>query len=279
LQELLHHLPKSGNLHIGTARTAYFNWLAARSTNGKFILRIDDTDKSRNQDIFLKDIIDSLDWLGLNYDLMLHQSDRSDIYKSYLDKIDPKYLKKDGDAIRLNLPLDIIRDNWKDNLSNKPIITSIDDRQIISDMVLIKSDGIPTYHFASVIDDIDMNINCIVRGIDHLSNTIKHITLYDILGVDIPDFYHTGLIHNMNGKKISKRDGAISVKDYKDMGYKKDAILNFLLRMGWGPHIDNKANSIINVDKAIQMFWTDGKMRSAPSKMDINKLNWFNKKY
>jgi len=152
LQELLHHLPKSGNLHIGTARTAYFNWLAARSTNGKFILRIDDTDKSRNQDIFLKDIIDSLDWLGLNYDLMLHQSDRSDIYKSYLDKIDPKYLKKDGDAIRLNLPLDIIRDNWKDNLSNKPIITSIDDRQIISDMVLIKSDGIPTYHFASVID-------------------------------------------------------------------------------------------------------------------------------
>jgi len=124
-----------------------------------------------------------------------------------------------------------------------------------------------------------MNINCIVRGIDHLSNTIKHITLYDILSVDIPDFYHTGLIHNMNGKKISKRDGAISVKDYKDMGYKKDAILNFLLRMGWGPHIDNKANSIINVDKAIQMFWTDGKMRSAPSKMDINKLNWFNKKY
>jgi len=268
----------TGNLHIGTARTAYFNWLVSKSTNGRFLLRIDDTDINRSDDKYLKDIIDSLKWLGLDYDYMVKSSDRNLIYKHYLNIINPKYLKKDGNAIRLNIPKDSIRDNWKDNLIRKPIKTSDFDRDTISNMVIWKSDGSPTYHFASVVDDIDMGINTVIRGNDHLGNTLKHITLYDLLGFNIPDFFHVGLIHNMNGKKISKRDGAISVKNYKDMGYSKDAILNFILRLGWSPR-DPNMNGKISVDTAISMFLSGGKMKNSPCKMDISKLDWFNKLY
>lgn len=145
-------------------------------------------------------------------------------------------------------------------------------------MVLIKSDGNPTYHFASVVDDIDLGINCIIRGSDHIGNTLKHITLYDVFNKDIPDFYHIGLIHNMDNKKISKRDGAISIKDYRDMGYSRDAILNFILRLGWSPR-DPNMNGKIDVNTAIDMFWDLGKMSNSPAKMDIKKLDWYNKLY
>lgn len=241
-------------------------------------MRIDDTDSTRSDDTYLKNIIDSLKWMDLDYDYMVKSSDRNLIYKRYLNIIDPKYLKRDGGVIRLNLPKDFIRDNWKDNLIRKPIKTSNFDRNLISNMVIWKSDGSPTYHFASVVDDVDMGINTIIRGNDHLGNTIKHITLYDMIGFDIPDFYHVGLIHNMDGKKISKRDGAISVNDYRDMGYSRGAILNFILRLGWSPR-DPNMNGKIDRDTAIDIFWKSGKLSNSPAKMDINKLNWFNKIY
>lgn len=268
----------SGNLHIGTARTAYFNWLAAKSTGGKFLLRIDDTDSKRSDDNYIKSIVDSLDWLGMDYTDMFYSHKRTNIYKDYLDRIDPKYLRKDGDAIRLNLSPTNIMDSWKDNLVRKPIKTSNNDRDIIKNMVIWKSDGSPTYHFASVVDDIDMGVNTIIRGSDHLGNTNKHIVLYNLLNADIPDFYHVGLIHNMDGKKISKRDGATSITDYRDLGYSKDAILNFILRLGWSPR-DPNMNGKVDVDMAIDMFWKSGKMKNSSCKMDINKLNWYNKIY
>ena len=268
----------TGNLHIGTARTAYFNWLASRSTGGKFILRIDDTDKNRSDDKYLKDIFDSMDFLNLNYDNVYYSSKRDDIYLKYIDILikNNKIVKKDG-AYVMNPDLShMIPDNWNDGISGI-IKTNDGDIKLCKDLILIKSDGSPTYHLASVIDDIDMNINCIIRGIDHLSNTIKHIMIYNLFDKDIPNFYHVGLIHGIDGKKLSKRNGAPSLMDYSD--YNPDAILNFLLRMGWGPFLDNKDNSIIPRDKALKMFWTDGKMRSPSSKLDLNKLNWYNKKY
>lgn len=241
-------------------------------------MRIDDTDSSRSDDRYIDDILDSLDWLGLDYDYMVKSSDRLDIYSDYLNKIDPDFLMKDGDAIRLHVPHNTLRNMWKDNLIRKPIKTSDFDRDTISNMVIWKSDGFPTYHFASVVDDIDMGINTVIRGNDHLGNTLKHITIYDLLKTDIPDFYHVGLIHNMDGKKISKRDGAISITDYRKMGYSRDAVLNFILRLGWSPR-DPDMNGKITRDIAIDMFWKDGKMKNSPCKMDVSKLDWFNKIY
>ena len=172
----------------------------------------------------------------------------------------------------------MVRDNWKDGLIRKPIKTNDFNRSDISNMVLIKSDGIPTYHFQSVVDDIDLNINCIIRGCDHTGNTLKQITLFDIFGMDIPNFYHIGLIHNMMGKKFSKRDGDTSITDYRDMGYGRDALLNFMLRIGWSPR-DPNMNGVIDRDMALDMFWVSGKMSNASAKMDVKKLNWYNKQY
>ena len=268
----------TGNLHIGTARTAYLNWLAAKSTGGRFVLRIDDTDIDTSDPIYTTNIIDSLDWLGLDYDVRVDSSDRSDIYKDYLDRIDPKYLIKDDGCVRLSIPTDMIRDNWKDSLGRRPIKTSDFDRNSISNMVLIKSNGLPTYNFQSVVDDIDLDINCIIRGTDHIGNTLKQITLFDLLNKEIPDFYHVGLIHNMQGKKLSKRDGDMSITEYKNTGYSKDALLNFILRIGWSPR-DPNMNGIIDQDMALNMFWDSGKMSNSSAKMDLDKLDWYNRKY
>lgn len=209
---------------------------------------------------------------------MVSSSDRSNIYTDYLNKIDPKYLIKDDGCIRLNVPKDFIRDSWNDGLSRKPIKTHDSNRNDIFNMVLIKSDGSPTYHFQSVVDDIDLGINCIIRGTDHIGNTLKHIALYDVFNKDIPDFYHIGLIHNMDGKKFSKRDGATSITDYRDMGYTKDALLNFILRIGWSPR-DPNMNGLIDRDTALDMFWKSGKMSNSSAKMDMKKLDWYNGKY
>tara|TARA_R110000772_G_scaffold2410_2_gene8449 strand:+ start:63907 stop:64503 length:597 start_codon:yes stop_codon:yes gene_type:complete len=192
--------------------------------------------------------------------------------------IDPKFLKRDDGCIRLNIPKDMIRDSWKDCLTRKPIKTNDFNRGNITDMVLIKSDGTPTYHFQSTIDDIDTNVNCIIRGSDHIGNTLKQITLFDLFKQDIPDFYHVGLIHNMVGKKYSKRDGATSIADYRNQGYSKDALLNFMLRLGWSPR-DPNMNGLINNDTALDLFWDSGKMSNSSAKMDMKKLDWYNRKY
>lgn len=216
--------------------------------------------------------------MKLDYDLIVKSSDRSTIYKDYLDLIDPKFLKKDDGCVRLNINKAYIRSHWKDILIRKPIKTNDFDRDLISNMVLIKSDGSPTYHFASVVDDIDLNINCVIRGSDHIGNTLRQITLYDVLKRDLPSYYHIGLIHNMSGKKFSKRDGATSILDYKDMGYSSDALLNFMLRLGWSPR-DPNMNGKIDRNDVLDLFWDKGKMSNSPSKMDITKLNWYNKLY
>ena len=263
-------------MHLGTARTAYFNYLAARSTDGDFILRVDDTDKDRSDDKYLNSIFGSLDWLGLDYDAVYYQSKRLDVYKSYLDKLVNlgRAVAKDG-AFFLNF--DFKDDHWTDGVKGDIAIND-NDRDLCSKLVLWKSDGMPTYHFASVVDDIDLGINCVIRGVDHISNTAKQVAIYRALDADLPLYYHVGLLMGSDGKKLSKRHGASSVVDYTNDN-SPAAILNYMLRMGWSPFVDNKANSVIDKDKALKMFWDDGKMRPSPAKLDADKLKWYNKKH
>jgi len=212
----------------------------------------------------------------LDYDSVYYQSRRGDIYKDYLDKLLKKghAVLRDG-AYFLNFSFsDTV---WIDQIKGDIKVTDAD-RDFISNLVLFKSDGTPTYHFASVVDDIDLDINCVIRGVDHIPNTAKHVAIYRALGVDLPLFYHVGLLMGADGKKLSKRTGAVSVVDYQDDN-SPAALKNYLLRMGWSPSLDNKANSALDNDRAIDMFWKDGKMRSSPAKLDDNKLKWYNKKH
>ena len=271
----------TGYMHLGTARTAYFNWLAARSTNGTFLLRIDDTDADRSDDKYLDSIYDTLTWLGMDHDNVVRQSDRVDTYRAYLDKliVAGRVTLRDGAYFVSADCVDLIPDSWDDGLNRKPIKVSDYDKGVISNLVIWRSDDTPTYHFASCVDDIDLGINTVIRGVDHIANTAKHILIYKMLDADLPDYFHVGLLTDINGKKYSKRHGALSVPDFKDMGFGPDAILNFMLRMGWAPKVDDKSAKTIDRDRALSMFWNHGHMRPAPSKVNMDTLNWYNRKY
>lgn len=265
----------TGYMHLGTARTAYFNWLAAKSVGGHFTLRIDDTDMARSEDKYTDAIFASMESLGLDYDAVFFQSKRGTVYRDYLDILQEKgkIAFKDG-AYFLNT--ENMPTHWTDEIAG-PIAISPADMEFLKALVLFKSDGTPTYNFASVIDDIDTGINCVIRGVDHISNTPKQIAIYNALDVPLPKYYHVGLILGPDGKKLSKRHGASSVVDYAD--YDTNALLNLMLRMGWGPIKDDKSTAIITKGDALSLFWEGGKLRSAPSKLDMAKLEWYNKKY
>jgi glutamyl-tRNA synthetase len=259
----------TGYLHIGGLRTALFSYLWAKNQNGKFVLRIEDTDKSRNNEDATKAIIKAFEWVGLKHDgEITYQSQRDDIYKKYIDQLlqeskayrcymskeeldtlreeqskrkerpryDGSYRDFDGvppegvePVIRIKAPTSgtiTVNDGIKGTIE-----FNVDD--IMDDFIIARSDGSPTYNFVVAIDDALMGINSVIRGDDHLSNTPKQIVIYEALGFDIPEFYHVPMIHNENGKKLSKRDGATDVMMYKEMGYLPEALLNFLVRLGW----------------------------------------------
>lgn len=250
----------TGMMHIGSARTAYFNWLAARASGGKFILRIDDTDISRNDDANVNIIIEAMNWLGMDYDNIYYQSRRIAFYNLVINKMiksDKAYINDDAVYLR-------VIDN--------------------DDIVLRRSNGMPTYHLASVVDDWMMDVNYIIRGTDHISNLPRHKYIWNTISsfcdksLDFPKIDHVGLIRKDN-KKLSKRDGASSILEYRDAGYVPEAMLNFLLRMGWGPHEDNKENSWLTREKSLQLFLNNGKLRKADANFDAHKLNWYQKKH
>lgn len=280
----------TGDMHFGTIRTAYFNYLAAKSSRGKFILRIDDTDYERNNESSTDLIFKSLDWLDLDFDDLYRQSDRKRLYLDYADLlVNEGFARKENNgAIILNYKREYPI-YWNDINHSNPIIVTDDDRKLIDNLVLIKGDdkdNSPTYNFASVLDDIDLNINFVIRGVDHIPNTSKQIAIWfalsKIMGKKyddiLPKFSHVGLIH-FNGKKLSKRDNLSSIKYYMDKNYHPEAILNFLLRLGWGPYVDDKSTALINREKALEMFLEKGKMRSSPANMDLMKLDSFDRKY
>jgi glutamyl-tRNA synthetase len=272
----------TGFFHLGTARTAYFNWLAARASGGKFLLRIDDTDAARNQDAFVDVIYQAMNYLGLDYDHTFKQSDRKDRYLQVAHDLlaQGKAVQRDG-AVFLNHPLTLNPDvTGFDDAAVGHVKVSQLDHDAVANMVLIKSDGMATYHFANVVDDIDSGVNYVIRGADHISNTMRQVALYLALGAPLPRYAHVGLLHDAaTGKKLSKSTGARSLLDYQADGIDADAMCNFMLRLGWGPKVDDKSTTTIPRDKALQLFLDGGNLRAAAAKADFQKLASLDRKY
>lgn len=268
----------SGFFHLGTARTAYFNWLAARASGGKFILRIDDTNTAKSQDQYIDLIYKAMDYLQLDFDLTFKQSDRLARYNQVVDTLisQDRAYRKDGAVFLRHV---LVQQSFVDKALGVIKVSKID-LDFIQDMVLMKSDGMPTYHFANVVDDIDTDINFVIRGNDHTNNTLKQVALYEAIGGVLPQYAHIGLLCDLTtGKKLSKSDGAKSLMDFQADGIDSDAMCNFLLRMGWGPKQDDKSMAMIPRDRALALFLDSGNLRGAHSKVDFAMLTSFDKKY
>ncbi len=267
-QTIITRFPPSptGYLHLGGARTAIFNWLYARHNHGRFVLRIEDTDVQRSTDESVNAIFEAMEWLGIDWDEGPYfQSERFDIYKKYIDRLissgnayyctctpeevdamrnaakergdNPRY---DGSCREKNLPWQegaVVR--FKTPLTGNTVVEDMIRGDIafsnteLDDFIIARGDGSPMYNLAVVIDDITMNINTIIRGDDHISNTPKQILLYQALGAKVPDFGHVPMVLGPDKSRLSKRHGAMSVTAYRDMGYHPDAMVNFLVRLGW----------------------------------------------
>lgn len=260
----------TGFLHIGGARTALFNWMYARAQGGKFILRIEDTDQVRSKPEYLDEILDSMKWLGLDWDEYYKQSDRFDIYRQYAQKLlDEDKAYKDGEAVILKIQekqvkmYDLIRDEI------------VVDSKEIKDQVLMKSDGSPTYSFACVVDDALMEISCVIRGEDHISNTPKQILIYEALGFKIPKFAHLPLIMDPEGGRMSKRAGATAVTEYRTLGYLSEGIVNYLMLLGWSP---GNNQEVVTMQAALKNF-SIKKINKAGAAFSMEKLTWINAQY
>ncbi|RJO65404.1 MAG: glutamate--tRNA ligase [Candidatus Omnitrophota bacterium] len=265
----------TGNLHIGGGRTALFNWLYAKASRGAFVLRIEDTDAARSRKEYLDEILQSLAWLGFNWDEIYYQSQRFDIYREHAQKLVSEglaYIEKSEEGkeaiiFRVSPQKIKVRDLIRGDIEF--------DATTIKDQVLIKSDGTPTYNFACVVDDATMHITHVVRGDDHISNTPKQILLYKALGFNIPGFAHLPLILAKEGGRLSKRKGATAISEYRAMGYLPEALVNYLLLLGWSPG-DNR--EIIDICEAISLFDIKAVNKTA-AVLDLDKLDWMNNQY
>ena len=262
----------TGNLHIGSARTALFNWLYAHHNKGKFILRIEDTDRERSRDEFLEEILGSLKWLFMDWDEeLVFQSQRFEIYKKYAQTLVDKGLAYlEGPAIIFKV--DKSKKVAFEDMIRGKVEFSTDD---IKDQVLIKSDGTPTYNFACVVDDYEMKISHVIRGDDHISNTPKQVLLYEALGLPLPKFAHIPLILSKDGGRLSKRHGATSITEYKNMGFLPEALVNYLTLMGWAPGNDVE---VLPIDETIKLFDVKDVNKTGAT-FDMDKLTWMNSQY
>jgi len=288
----------TGMMHIGTCRTAYINYLAAKSSGGTFILRIDDTDIQRNKKEYTDIIFQSLEWLGLKPDKVEYQSKREHLYISEAKNLlfHNKAVELDNGAVALLYPYSMPK-LFNDDIAGDIAITETNKEQIDRKTILLRGYqqekpellGKPTYQLASIIDDYFMGINYIIRGVDHITNTPKQLAIWMALNEvygnvqcpkPFPKFAHLGLI-TQNNKKLSKRDGASSLMDYKEKGYTAEVMLDWLIRMGWSLNIPrgpeakemNKLFSqFIPKQKAIEWFF-EGKLKNSPCALDIDKLD------
>jgi glutamyl-tRNA synthetase len=297
----------TGHLHIGGARTAIFNWLFSRHHGGKFILRIEDTDTQRSTEEYTKSILESLRWLGIDWDEGPYfQTQRLDLYRAYAERLyqsgwayycecspeeverrrqeafakglKPKYdgacrdkglSPAPGRVLRFRCPqtgTTVVKDIIKGVLSF--------DNSELDDLVLIRSDGMPTYNFSVIVDDITMGITHVIRGDDHVNNTPKQVLLYQALGERIPEFAHVPLILGPDRKRLSKRHGATSVIAYREMGFLPEALFNYLVRLGWS-YGDQE---IFTKDELIEKFSLEN-VGSSASIFDMEKLRWLNGHY
>lgn len=300
----------TGFLHIGGARTALFNWLYSKHTGGKFLLRIEDTDRERSTDAAIAAIIDGLKWLELDWDgepVMQFQRverhreaveellKRGNAYRCYCTPDDLDAMRKQAEA---EGKPPIYNGLWRDRdpseapVGVKPAIrlktprsgeTVIEDQvqgrvvfqnENLDDLIILRSDGTPTYNLAVVVDDHDMGVTHVIRGVDHLTNAARQTQIYLGLGWDVPSFAHVPLIHGPDGAKLSKRHGALGVEAYRAMGYLPAALRNYLVRLGWS----HGNEEIIPLDKMVEWFDLDGVGRS-PARFDFAKLEDLNGHY
>ncbi len=299
----------TGYLHIGGLRTALFSWLTAQHNKGQFLLRIEDTDMARNSEEATEAILKAFEWVGLSHDgEVVYQSKRFDLYKKYIDQ-----LLEEGKAYKCYMSkeeLDALREEqmakkertrydgrYRDFTGTPPegvepvirikapqegTISFVDGvkgemniaASEVDDFVIARADGSPTYNFVVAIDDALMGLTDVIRGDDHLYNTPKQIVVYNALGFPIPRFNHVAMINNEQGKKLSKRDGATDVMDYKAMGYLPEALLNFLVRLGWS-HGDQE---IFSIEEMVALFDPKNINKSA-SNYNLDKLLWLNAHY
>jgi glutamyl-tRNA synthetase len=294
-------------MHIGTARTALFNWLYARHCGGIFLLRIEDTDRERSTEAAVKVIFDGLDWLGLQPDApAVFQFARADRHREAVQA-----LMERGRAYRCYMTVEelaaereraraegrAIRSPWRDRdlpaSDNRPFVirfkgpltgeTLVDDlvkgpvtfqNKELDDLVILRSDGVPTYNLAVVVDDHDMGITHVIRGDDHLSNAARQSLIYQALDFPLPAFAHLPMIHGPDGAKLSKRHGSQAVGEFAEMGYLPEAMRNYLARLGWG-HSDDE---LFSDEEAIAWFDVRDVVR-APARLDWAKLNHINNHY
>ena len=294
----------TGELHLGGARTALFNWLYAKKHQGSFFLRIEDTDKARSKDVFTGQILDSLKWLGLDWDEpLIYQSGRAESYKYYLKKLldsgkayrcfcsksDLKNFKKDGYAFYSGTCRNLTNDEIKTKLNQGKSFTirikleeghtefkdlvygaiKINNKEL-DDFIIARSDGSPTYNFTVVVDDYEMEISHVIRGDDHLSNTPKQLIIYKNLELKAPIFAHLPMILGSDKKRLSKRHGAPGVQNFKDKGYFPDSILNYLALLGWNPKNEKE---VLDADELINLFSFDQVQKKGAS-WDEKKLHW-----
>ena len=270
----------TGPFHIGSVRTALYNFLYAKQHNGKFILRIEDTDKKRSKKEFEDNIVESLAWLGLAYEEFYRQSERTEIYRKYLEKLIDEGLayvskenpKEEGDrdeVIRFKNPNKKIK-------FNDLVLGEIEfDTTDLKDFVIAKDLDAPLYHFAVVVDDMEMGVTHIIRGQDHISNTPRQILIGEALGATLPQYAHVPLILSPDKTKLSKRHGALSILEYKEMGYLPEAMLNFLVLIGWNP---GNEKEIFTLQELLEEFSLE-KIQKSGGVFNIEKLNWVNKEH
>ncbi|MGZ5479598.1 MAG: glutamate--tRNA ligase, partial [Candidatus Aminicenantales bacterium] len=252
----------TGFLHIGSARTAIFNWLYARHSRGKFLLRIEDTDLKRSETRFLDEILEDLKWLGLDWDEEpLFQSKRFGVYREKAaELLAAGKAYKDGDAVLFKVEPG--RTIAFDDLIHGRIAVESD---TIKDQVIIKSDGSPTYNFSCVVDDSFLGITHVLRGDDHISNTPKQIIFYEAFGLTPPRFGHMPLILGTDGAKLSKRHGGVSVEEYKRDGFLPEALANYLILLGWTP---KDGREILPPAEAVKVFEIS-EMNDVQAKFDL----------
>jgi glutamyl-tRNA synthetase len=298
----------TGHLHIGGARTALFNWLYARHDKGTFILRIEDTDRTRSTEEFIDSIIEGIRWLGLDWDEgPYRQTDRFDVYRSYAERLvkegnayycyctpeeleqrrkealaqgkSPKYdgrCKNLTEPVPGRMPAIRFRMPHEGEVAVEDLIKgrTVFDNSQLDDLIIVRSDGTPTYNFTVVVDDVDMKITHVIRGDDHLNNTPKQIHIYDALGYKIPVFAHLPMILGSDKARLSKRHGATSVLAYREMGYLPEALVNYLVRLGWS-HGDQE---IFTVEELTKYFSFESVGKSA-AVFNPEKLLWLNGQY
>lgn len=297
----------TGHLHLGGARTAFFSWLFAKSSNGKFLLRFEDTDQERSKKEFEDSIILSLSWLGIKPDedpffqsknIEIHKKTAFNLLeagkayscdcsseqlaemreKQIKNKLQPKYdgtnrennlVHKKGNVIRFKMP-----QSGKTAFEDKILGNISVENKELDDFIILRADETPTYNFCAAFDDMHMKITTVIRGDDHITNTLKQINILNSLDAELPNYGHLPMVLSNSGKRLSKRDGAIDILDYKKNGYLKESIINYLAKLGWS-HSDKE---IFSIDELLDLFSLEA-VNSSPAKFSDELLNYYNNYY